>query len=378
MPTGTEVVERVTTVETSVTIIGPVPPFKGGIAQHTAHLAEALQGVGIDTHIETWAAQYPRFLYPGEQYVPRPDRIAFSDLPVKTALRWFDPVSWVRCGWRCRPRSRVVFTLVVPVQVVPFLVIRVVAGVRRNRARFVVVAHNVLPHEPRMGDRFLVSMFLRFTDGLVVHSGAEAEVARSLAADNVDIEPLPPHPPTSHRADRRGDPVTKTLLFFGLIRPYKGLDDLLDALVLVDDVRLMVCGELWGERGLLVEAIAERGLTDRIELRTSYVADEEVPAVFAACDALVLPYRSGTGSQNVLLGHQLGVPVIATDVAGFGQQIIDGVTGFVCPPGDPSALAATIRSLYAGDRLAKLRSAVADAPAPSTTWQSYLATLCSL
>jgi glycosyltransferase involved in cell wall biosynthesis len=221
-------------------------------------------------------------------------------------------------------------------------------------------------------------MFLRFTDGLVVHSENEAEVARSLDADNVEVEALPPHPPTPHRVDRRGDPATKTLLFFGLIRPYKGIDDLLEALVLVDDVRLMVCGELWGDRRLLVEAIEERGLGDRVELHTAYVPDDEVPDVFAACDALVLPYRSGTGSQNVLLGHQLGLPVIATDVAGFGEQIVDGVTGFVCPPCEPSALAAAIGSLYTGDRLEELRLAVSKASRPSMTWQSYLATLGSL
>lgn len=359
----------------AIVIVGPVPPFKGGIAQHTDRLAREVVSAGLGCTVETWAAQYPSFLYPGEQYVPAPERVPSTPYRVVRSLRWYDPIGWVRCGIRVRRCSQLVFTMVIPAQAVAFLVIRAVASVGHARPRIIVVAHNVLPHEPRWGDRWLARQLLRFADRLMVHSRAEDSVARSLASIETMVVALPPHPPTEDVADRTDEALTGTLLFFGLVRPYKGLDDLLDALVEVPDVRLLVCGEVWGDVAQLRHGIARRGLEDRVELQDRYVDDADVADVFARCDALVLPYREGTGSQNALLGHQLGLPVIATDVAGFGEQISHGRTGFICPPDDPSALAEAIRDLYAPGVMSTLRANVRSRPDASTSWRAYVTTL---
>jgi glycosyltransferase involved in cell wall biosynthesis len=360
-----------------IVVVGPVPPLKGGVAQHTDHLARALLEGGLDVNVETWANQYPTFLYPGQQYVPDRDSVPEAPYPVRRALRWFDPLGWVRSGWRARRRSMVVFALVVPVQVVPFLVIRWCAGIGRSRPRFVLIAHNVLPHEPRLGDRWLVMLLARSVDRMVVHSESEAALARNLTSTSVGAVPLPAHPPTSVSVDRRGEPATRRILFFGLVRPYKGVEDLLDALVQVPQVELLIAGEVWGGVEGLQAMIDSRQLADRVEVQAGYVADADVPAVFAACDALVLPYREGTGSQNVLLGHQLGLPVIATDVAGFATQIKEGRDGFVCHPHDPDGLAQAIRMLYESGVLDHLRDGIAAAAGPSVSWTEYLTTLLS-
>ena len=123
-------------------VVGPIPPFKGGVAQHTHRLAEALLDFGADVTVETWAAQYPSFLYPGEQYAPRSPGMDAPPYQVVRSLRWFDPIGWIRCGRRIRSASTVVLTLVVPVQVIPFLVLRWFATRSHRRPRVVLVAHN--------------------------------------------------------------------------------------------------------------------------------------------------------------------------------------------------------------------------------------------
>jgi glycosyltransferase involved in cell wall biosynthesis len=99
-----------------------------------------------------------------------------------------------------------------------------------------------------------------------------------------------------------------------------------------------------------------------------------VPELLARHDVLALPYRHATASQNVLLAHAHGLPVIATDVGTFGAQVTDGVDGIVVAPGDVGALADALREVARPDRLAALRSGVpaVDLDRP---WQRYLETL---
>jgi glycosyltransferase involved in cell wall biosynthesis len=170
-------------------------------------------------------------------------------------------------------------------------------------------------------------------------------------------------------------PLQKRLLFFGLVRKYKGLDVLLQALVKVPDIKLTIAGEMWGKQRLALEtSIAELKLGQRVMLRAGYVADDDAGAVFASADALVLPYRAGTGSWNAELGFYHGLPVIASRVGSFTQKIRDGVDGLLCKPGDVESLAAAISHFYETGVAAQLRAGI---PKVSTDndWQAYVDTL---
>jgi glycosyltransferase involved in cell wall biosynthesis len=172
--------------------------------------------------------------------------------------------------------------------------------------------------------------------------------------------------PTGYAEPRR------RLLFFGLVRPYKGLDVLLRALAAgPDDVALTVAGEFWGGLADTRALVAELGLADRVELRPGYVDAAEVPALFAAADALLLPYRSATASQNVDLARLHGLPVVASRVGTLATAVHDGVDGLLVPPDDPDALAAALRRLYEPGVLAQLRDKV-EPPVVDGGWERYL------
>ncbi len=170
---------------------------------------------------------------------------------------------------------------------------------------------------------------------------------------------------------RTDQKVRRRLLFFGIVRPYKGLDVLLRALAEgPDDVALTVAGEFWGGLDETRELIRSLDLASRVELRPGYVPAADVPGLFAAADALVLPYRTATASQNVWMAYEHGLPVIATDVGGFAAQIRDGEDGLVCRPDDVASLASALRRFYEPGE--PERSAPASARSTTALWAAYL------
>ena len=336
-----------------LTFVGPVPPYGSGIAQHGGYLVTALKA-RADVTVLSWHHQYPRLLfkhmqrsatarpYPGARFI----------------LRWWDPLSWVRAGRIARGSDVVLFTWTTPFHAVQYQVInRIAVGSRRRspRPRLVAMVHNADPHESMPLQRPLTRWVLGRCDGLVAHSNIVADQLADLVPDvevvvttmpaHLDVEPTP-LPPT--------DPVR--LLFFGFVRPYKGLDVALDALVLLRDEglrpRLKIRGEFWEPVEEWREHVASRGLDDQVDLLPGYVPDEEVGGLLAESHAVVLPYRSASQSGIVPVAFTAGRPIVATAVGGFADTIVEGVNGTLAQPGDARSLADAIRRLV--DDLPKL------------------------
>ncbi|NKZ08368.1 glycosyltransferase family 4 protein [Actinomadura latina] len=362
-----------------VAIVGPAFPYKGGGARHTTELAHRLAAAGHDVVIESWRAQYPSFLYPGQQTIAEPEGEPFPG--TRHRLDWRRPDGWWRTGRALRSCDLVVLVVLSTVQVPSYL--GILAGIR-GRARVVALCHNVLPHERKPYDEPLMKRLLRKVDGVLVHTEAQAEVARGLTGRPVRVAEMAAHlpaagvlPPGDDGGDGGDggdgdDKVRRRLLFFGIVRPYKGLDVLLRALAEgPDDVALTVAGEFWGGLDETRELVGSLDLAARVELRPGYVPAADVPGLFAAADALVLPYRTATASQNVWMAYEHGLPVIATDVGGFAAQIRDGVDGLVCRPDDPASLADALRRFYAPGEPERLRSGVRPVD-HAPLWAAYL------
>ncbi|HET7406806.1 MAG TPA: glycosyltransferase family 4 protein [Mycobacteriales bacterium] len=356
-----------------IAIVGPTHPYKGGIAQHTTELARRLSAAGHDVRLVSWSAQYPALLYPGQQTVAEPEIPPYA--ATTYPLSWRRPDSWWRVGRRLAAEvDWVVVVMVTPVQVPAYLTI--LRAMRGGRARVLALCHNVLPHERRGVDERLVRAVLSRADAVLVHSPAEAALARSLTGVHVAVCPLPaflrPAPPDL--SETRS--VRRRLLFFGLVRPYKGLEVLLRALPSVPDVDLVVAGEFWqgvDDTRALVDSL---GLTGRVEIRPGYVPSDDVPALFRSADALVVPYLSSTGSQHAYLAFEYGIPVVATRVGALPEQVRDGVDGLLCEPGDADSLAAALRRLYEPGMLDRLRSGIRPVDADAQ-WKDYLDVLVS-
>jgi glycosyltransferase involved in cell wall biosynthesis len=397
-----------------IALVGPAHPYKGGGARHTTELAHRLTAAGHDVIIESWRAQYPARLYPGQQTVDEAEGEPYPR--TRRRLAWYSPWSWFAAGRRLRSTDLVVFALLTPIQVPAYLVMLVALGRAR---RTVVLCHNVLPHERRPGDVLLTRTLLRRAGAALVHSPDQAAQVRTLAPRTpVTVAPLPfhwPHPqhgrgaPTPFAKELRGprtpsqgascatkrldapgaadapgalgatrppgapDDSPTRLLFFGIVRPYKGLDVLLRALAEAPGgLTLTVAGEFWGGTGDTEKLVAELGITDLVTLRPGYVKASEVPALFAQADVLVLPYRTATASQNALLAFAHGVPVIATTAGALAEHVIDGVNGFTARPGDVASLLKALRRFSEPGTAAALRAGV-QPPDAGPAWAAYAA-----
>ncbi len=156
----------------------------------------------------------------------------------------------------------------------------------------------------------------------------------------------------------------RLVLFFGFIKPYKGVVHLLDAAPLLkerygDGLRILVVGDIYGDRQPYVDRIAASGAGDIVDLVDGFVPDEQVEAYFVASDLVVLPYVSATQSGIVQIAYNYDRPVVTTDVGGLPEVVQDGRTGFLVPPGEAPALAAAIARFFDEDRAAEFAAAVA-------------------
>ncbi|MDT0304549.1 glycosyltransferase family 4 protein [Streptomonospora wellingtoniae] len=356
-----------------ISLVGPAHPYKGGGARHTTELAHRLAARGHEVVVESWRAQYPALLYPGRQTVSAPEGEPFG--ATRRELAWNRPLGWWRAGRRMGARSDlVVVTVLIPAQAVPYL--GILAGIG-TRAQTLALCHNVLPHERRRGDTALMRTLLRRVGAVLAHSPEQACLARGLAAPNADVRwaPLPPHLPGApgDRSAAALSGLRRNLLFFGIVRHYKGVDVLLRAFArgAPADVGLTVAGEFWGGSRRLQDLAADLGVADRVDFREGYVPADELPGLFAGADALVLPYRSATATQNVYLAHEHGLPVIATRAGALPDQVADGVDGLLCEPGDAEDLAEALRRFYAPGTAESLRAAVRPADA-GPHWDVYV------
>ncbi|MDQ1484472.1 MAG: hypothetical protein QOJ62_165 [Actinomycetota bacterium] len=368
-----------------IAVVGPTHPHTGGIVHHTTELSHQLAAAGHDVDLVSWSAQYPAFLHPGTLRVPggEPEVRLFPH--TRYPLAWWNPLTWWSTGLRLRSYDGVVLVHASTVQVPAYLVLlralRRGSGAAGKRPRVVVVAHNVLPHERHRGDRAFVRALFSRVDAVLLHSAALARLAAPLVRPGAEVvvAEIPPHLPVVPQARRAGtadDQPYERLLFFGTVRPYKGLDVLLEALARVPRIRLVVAGDIWSGANALRQQISRLGLDGRVDLRDGYVAGPQIAALFQDVDALVLPYRSGTASQNVLLAHAMGVPVIATRAGTLAAQVDDGVDGVLAEPDDVDDLTAALVRFYAPGTPQRLRDSLPIVDIEST-WSGYVEVLAA-
>lgn len=231
---------------------------------------------------------------------------------------------------------------------------------RRARAagvRVVFVCHNAWPHEGFPFAEALTRLALRTAHSLVALSDPVAsELRHLLPKTTVGVIPHPPFSVLERMPDSPADlweqridapPDAKIVLFFGNVRPYKGLRDLVDAfphVIASTNAVLVVAGTFFEPKAAYRARIDELGLGDSVRLFDEYIPNEEVAPLFALADLVVLPYRSASQSGVIPLAATFRKPVVATTAGGLPDAL--GGAGAVVSPEDPEALgAAIIRSL---------------------------------
>jgi glycosyltransferase involved in cell wall biosynthesis len=358
-----------------IAVLGPAHPLRGGIVYYLALLDRALRAAGHDVTFAGFLRQYPehvpdlpfvrRLRFPGSDQVDDgAETVPVASTPV--FVPW-SPRSWWRTarliaasGARC----------VVLKWWIPFFGPGYTAVTRlleRRGVRTIAILDNVVPHEGWPMGRMITRLGLGSMHGYIAQSAAVRDDLMALlpatAPDRVRLVHHPTYDFGPGRAGSReaaraalGVRERHLLLFFGFIKPYKGLMVLIEALPLLrerlgDSFRLLVVGDFYEDRAPYDRRIAELGVGDRIELVAGYAPNDAVADYFVASDLVVLPYRSATQSGIVQIAYNYARPVVTTRVGGMPEFVDDGATGYLVPPDDPAALAAAVtRYLEEADR----------------------------
>jgi D-inositol-3-phosphate glycosyltransferase len=380
-----------------VAILGPTYPHRGGIAHYTTLLARAFAerlgpaaAAAGALSLVSFRRLYPGFLFPGTTQFDESGDALEPPVAPEARLDSLQPFTWFGAGRRLRALAPDL--LVVPWWH-PFFGPSLGTAARGARSRGaagpkrIFLCHNVEPHEATPLDRALSAYGLGAADGFLVHARAEAErLAPRAAGRPVRVHPHPTYevfsrtPPDRDAAREAVGARGRTILFFGYVRPYKGLADLLAALRLARPDAwdtLLVVGEFYEPRERYAAALDDPALRGKVVIVDRYVANEEVAAYFAAADVVALPYRSATGSGIVQVAYGAGVPVIATRTGGLEEVVGEGTTGLLVPPEDPAALAAAIERYFRDGLAGPLRAGVAEART-RYSWDALVGALVEL
>lgn len=332
-----------------VVLLGPAYPLRGGIAHHVFWLWKNLTDRGHAVQVLSYRKLYPKLFFPGKTTLDTSKvKLDPGALPIMDPL---DPRSWLAAF-----RSAREFTpdLAVIQWWNPFFAgaIGTIARLfNRAAVKFVIECHNVFPHERSPVDLLLCDFGLSPAERFITHSKNDREeLLRLLPGRDVAVAPLPPMDEftTDPTRVRNG----RTILFFGIVRRYKGLDVLLRAMPKVlssVDCKLIVAGEFYQPFDSFAQLIGNLGIEDAVTIDNRYILNEELPALFQRADVLVLPYLNATQSAVAKTALASGLPVIASDVGGLAEVVTHDVTGLLVPPGNPDALSNALQSYFARD-----------------------------
>jgi glycosyltransferase involved in cell wall biosynthesis len=338
-----------------IAILSVFYPYRGGIAQFSGSLFRALEAK-YDVKAFNFTLQYPSFLFPGETQFVKPEDNA-DEIPSERLLNSVQPFSYLKTANKINAFDPDIFISNYWMSFFGPSMGFVAKKMKKNTKR-IAILHNVIPHEKRFYDSAFNRYFLKQHDAFVVLSSAVEKDLLSLKPDARVLQLQ--HPIYSHFGEKisreaatellKLDSIKKTILFFGIIRDYKGLDVLLSAFAMLsDEYQLVIAGECYGTFDKYEAQIQQLGIQDRCHIFNRYIPDHEVATFFSAADVCILPYKSATQSGITAVSHHFCVPLIATNVGGLKETIKEGENGTIVSQPKPELFASAIENYFKKD-----------------------------
>lgn len=342
-------------------VIGPAWPLRGGLATFDELLCKALNEAGHQAEIISFSLQYPGFLFPGTSQFDETRKVP-EGVKIRSLINSVNPFNWLSVGRKIRKEKP------------DFLIIRywlpfmgpslgtIARRAKKNgHTKVISLVDNAIPHEKRFGDRMFSNYFLKSCHAFLAMSQS---VLKDLQQFNVSrLTTFSEHPlytsfgePQDKSESRKKlqlDVNGKYMLFFGLIRRYKGLDLLLEAMgderIRQRNIKLIVAGEYYEDDAYYNEIIQRLKLEDSVVLHTKFIPDEDVKWYFGACDIVTQTYHTATQSGVTKIALQFEKPSLVTNVGGLGEIIEHGKAGYVIAP-DKKVIADSIIDFYDNNR----------------------------
>lgn len=340
-----------------IVILGSAYPLRGGLASYNERLCRAFSEKDYNARIETFKLQYPAFLFPGKTQYSKdkpPENINIS-----VSVNSINPFNWIKIGNKIKKEKPDILIIKYWLPFMGPCFGTIARKVKKNKyTKVISILDNIIPHEKRPTDKIFTKYFIKPVDGFIAMSQS---VLSDLSTffDTSKPKIYSPHPlydnygKSISKAEARQklniDRNVKLLLFFGLIRDYKGLDILLNALadnILADmNIKLLVAGEFYSDANKYYKIIDNKKLNDKVIITDNFVPDSEVSNYFCAADLVVQPYKTATQSGVTQIAYHYEIPMIVTSVGGLPELVLDGTTGYVVNP-DPASVAKAIHKYF--------------------------------
>ena len=371
-----------------VVIVGPVYPYRGGIADFNEELGEAFRAEGAEVNYVSFTLQYPGLLFPGKsQFAPvgTPPGPA-SDRLINSV--W--PLSWLKTGRRIAALKPdlVLFRFWLPFFGPALGTIARVVRRRSPHSVLMAVTDNVIPHEKRIGDAALTRYFLKPFQGFVTLSRSVLDDLSVFTSNK--CKSFLPHPiydifgsPLSKSDARKElgiDPDVPLILFFGFIRAYKGLDILLEAMrdahLKEINAHLLIAGEFYESEANYEQWLGDPELAKRLIIKREFIPKEEVRHYFSAADIVAQPYKHATQSGVTQIAYQFNCPMLVTNVGGLPEIVPDKKVGYVVEP-NAAAVASSLVDYFTQNRQEEMTKAVTLEKA-RFSWKAMVSGIVSL
>ncbi|MBR5254865.1 MAG: glycosyltransferase [Bacteroidales bacterium] len=325
-----------------IILIGTAYPYRGGLASFNERLMSQFQNEADEVEIKTFTLQYPSILFPGKTQFSSSENL--NNFPIERCVNSINPLNWIKVGRKIKRENP---DIVIIKYWMPFMspcfgtMARLIKS--NKKTKIIAIADNIIPHERRFFDSWLTKYFVGCVDAWIAMS-------QSVFDDIKTFDKTTPCKLCFHPIfDNFGEKIDKAtaqkildlkskeinILFFGLVRDYKGLDILIKALKNPDlekyPLHLTVAGEFYEPQEKYDEIISQLGLKN-ITIHNKFIANEEVKNYFCACDLVVLPYKTATQSGVTQIAYHFEKPMLVTDVGGLSEIVKHGKSGYVCQP----------------------------------------------
>ena len=320
-------------------IIGPAFPLRGGPAQFNENLCLELNKEGHDAQIISYKLQYPNFLFPGSSQFEK-SGYAPQDIKIHTILNTINPFNWLMVARFIRKQKP---DFILFRYWLPFFgpCLGTIGKLVKSHTKVLALTDNIIPHEKRIGDHIFTKYFVKNCDGFIAMSKVVLNDL-SIFTQNLN-KAYSPHPMYENYGDAISidlarkklnlNPHDKIILFFGLIRHYKGLDILLEALAAPEiknqGVKLLIAGEFYDDKNFYLQLIKKLYLQDCVIVHDKFIPNDEVRDYFCAANLVAQTYRNATNSGVTMVGYFYEKPMLVTNVGGLSEIVPNEVCGYV-------------------------------------------------
>ena len=345
-----------------IVIIGPAHPYRGGIADTNESLAQALIEQGQDVEIFSFSRLYPSRLFPGKTQFSSKEKP--EEINIERCIDSIGPNSWRKTA---KAINKMAPSLVIFRYWSPFLGPCLGTIARLIKTKCVTIVDNAISHEPKFGESFFLHYMLAAQDGVISLSHHTSKQLNFIKSKPCLTYPHPINKGLASMIEKEKarsilglDNNAPVVLFFGLIRKYKGVGLLIEAISQlknqIPDLRVLIVGEPYIPINPYLKKTKEIGLEETISFHTSYVEDKDVGVWFSACDCVVQPYQAASQSGITPMALYYQRPMVVTDVGGLSEGLDMPVAKIVSPYA--SSIAAGLETILKADPPSKKDFAV--------------------